>query len=216
MSKGIDELPSDVEELIRQRSELLKRKREKEEQLASLLPGDVESLRLHRESLLAKKKVKEHELAQLLKKQQVLCGVKKSRRTKKELVQDWNTNAPMVHQSIVAETKRQYQELKKEHEEDRKLLKEQQKQIDTLLITMANRIDSLQFTVNVLLRHYGLETVPLTNTDYTSLFVPEDNDDSPESSIHSPLQEYSRGTSAYQENFAVHVGDREMHVEIGA
>eukprot|EP01126_Amoeba_proteus_P024489 TRINITY_DN2465_c0_g1_i7.p1 TRINITY_DN2465_c0_g1~~TRINITY_DN2465_c0_g1_i7.p1 ORF type:complete len:127 (-),score=26.52 TRINITY_DN2465_c0_g1_i7:680-1060(-) len=96
MSKGIDELPSDVEELIRQRSELLKRKREKEEQLASLLPGDVESLRLHRESLLAKKKVKEHELAQLLKKQQVLCGVKKSRRTKKELVQDWNTNAPMV------------------------------------------------------------------------------------------------------------------------
>lgn len=62
----------EIQELQRQRDELLKRKREKEEILARLEPDDVEALRIQRESLLATKRAKERELAQLIKKSDAL------------------------------------------------------------------------------------------------------------------------------------------------
>lgn len=143
----------EVEDLKRQRDELLKRKREKEELLASLGPEDVESLRLQRESLLATKKAKERELAQLIKKKDGLDKPSKglkgtqpsillyiSQLQKKSTVTlDLYLYVPFpeethfqthLQNNVLEETRKQYLELKKEHKQDRQLMKDQKKRLE--------------------------------------------------------------------------------------
>eukprot|EP01127_Copromyxa_protea_P022145 TRINITY_DN7826_c0_g1_i1.p1 TRINITY_DN7826_c0_g1~~TRINITY_DN7826_c0_g1_i1.p1 ORF type:complete len:149 (-),score=32.55 TRINITY_DN7826_c0_g1_i1:111-557(-) len=120
----------------------------------------MEVLRVQRETLLATKKAKERELAQLIKKQDSLDKPHKEKETRYAPV------PPHLQNNLLEETKKQYVELKKEHKQDRQMLKEQKRRVGQATRQTLHELNDLQLTVNILLKHFGLDTVPLEVTEY--------------------------------------------------
>jgi len=173
---------SDIENLKRQKEELLLKKQAKERHLAELMPENVETLKYQRELILAKKAEKERQLVELITKQDVVTnraaggtlsklGSKKRGRSKREEEDELLTKqqpsflTPPTSALLSPESKfvlddRQFDELRKEHKRNRKLIREQYQEFEVLTQYTLSRVDYLQQSLNLIMNHIGLAPVP--------------------------------------------------------
>jgi hypothetical protein len=170
-----------MEVLKKQREELLLKKQAKERVLAELIPENVEVLKQQRELILAKKAEKERQLVELMSKQEIVSNratggtlsksnSKKRGRSKRdeedELVATTKQSTLSTSSSLFnTETKfilddKQFDELRKEHKRNRKLIREQYQEFEVLTQYTLNRVDYLQQSLNLIMNHLGLVPAP--------------------------------------------------------
>jgi len=173
-------LPSDdLETLQRQKDELLRKKEEKQRQLSQLLPENLRSLNQQRESLLAKKLEKERHLAELMRKQELVTSrsnetLSKSGKKRGRSITDEEVE---ISGSLKREAgfhsidEKQFQELRKEHKRNRKLIRDQYHEFEVISHYALQRVDYLQKCLNLIMNHLGLQVAALPDQSEN---IPED------------------------------------------